>query len=125
VAVELLVALPIVLAVLLGMIEFSMLLVARQQILVASREGARVAALGGTADDVDKAVHQFLGTGSLAGAQVQAQLTDQSGQPVPSGGAVAVTVSLPTAQAVPDLLRFIGFSLGNDVLTVQTVMRKE
>jgi Flp pilus assembly protein TadG len=125
VAVELLLALPLLLAVLLGTIEFSMLLVARQQLLVASREGARVAAQGGDATDVEQAVQLFLGASSLAGASVQAVLTDDSGQPLPTGAPVAVTVTLPTTQVVPDLLGFIGFSLRGDTLTAQTVMRKE
>ncbi len=124
-ALELLFALPVVLALLLAMIEFSTLLVARQQLLAASREGARVAAQGGTADDVAAAVRLFLGAGPLGNATVDAVLAGADGQPVPSGGAVAVTVRLPTAQAVPDLLAFIGFSIQNETLVTQTVMRKE
>src|SRR5947209_2475357 len=124
-ALELLFALPVLLAVLLATVEFSMLLVARQQLLVASREGARVAAQGGDSTEVQQAVALFLGTGPLAGARVDAVLTDDSGQPLPSGAAVAVTLSLPTTQAVPDLLAFIGVSLRRDTLITQTVMRKE
>ena len=45
--------------------------------------------------------------------------------PVPSGGPVSVRVSISAAQAVPDLLAFIGFSIRGDVLVAQTVMRKE
>src|SRR5579872_2474051 len=89
-ALELLFALPVLLAVILATVEFSQLLVARQQLLVASREGARVAAQGGSPDDVQQAVAQFLGTGPLAAAAVDAMLTDALGQPLPSGAAVAV-----------------------------------
>ncbi|HYT89943.1 MAG TPA: TadE/TadG family type IV pilus assembly protein [Gemmataceae bacterium] len=124
-AVELLFALPVLLAMLLGTVEFSMLLVARQQLLVASREGARVAAQGGDATEVEQAVSLFLGASSLAGASVQSVLTDDVGEPLPSGAPVTVTVTLPTARAVPDLLAFIGFSIRGDTLIAQTVMRKE
>lgn len=124
-AIELLFVLPIVLVVIFATIEFSTLLVVRQQLQAASREGARVAALGGDAQQVQAAVSQFLGTGSLANAQVESVLTDNLGNPLPSGSAVAVTVSLPTAQAVPNLLAPFGFTLADDVSIAQTVMRKE
>ena len=52
-------------------------------------------------------------------------LTDDMMQPLPSGAAVSVTVSLPTAQAVPNLLAPVGISIANDVSVAQTVMRKE
>src|SRR5947209_18640608 len=82
--VELLLVLPILLTVLLGAFEFSMLAQVRQQLLLASREGARVAALGGTADDVQLATQRNLG-GALQRATVQASLTDATGAPVAPG----------------------------------------
>jgi Flp pilus assembly protein TadG len=124
-SIELILILPILLTLLVGMFEFSALLVARQQLVAASREGARVAALGGDATAVQQAVQQYLGTGNLAGAQVQAVLTDSSGNPVASGDPVTVAVQIPATQAVPDMLRFVGFSMQNVTLTAQTVMRKE
>ncbi len=117
--------LPVLLAFLFGMIEFSMLLMSRQQLLTASREGARIAALGGSASDVEQGTRLFLGTGSLAQATVDVILTDSSGQPVVTGGPVGVIVSLPANQAAPDLLVFLGFSLQKETITAQTVMRKE
>jgi len=125
VALELLLALPILLAALLGVVEFSLLLVARQQLVTASREGARVAAQGGGQAEVVQAVQQFLGPGSLSNASIVAALADDTGQPLPSGQPVCVTVSLPTTQAVPDLLAFVGFSIGGETLVAQTIMRKE
>jgi Flp pilus assembly protein TadG len=122
---EMLIALPVLLAVLLAVVEFSMILVAQQQIVAASREGARVAAQGGAQSDVVQAVQQFLGKGRLSNATIATVLTDTSRQPLPSGSPVSVTVSLPTAQAVPDLLAFVGFSISNKNLVGQTVMRKE
>jgi Flp pilus assembly protein TadG len=125
VAVELLLALPVLLAVLLGVVEFSLLLVARQELVTASREGARVAAQGGAQTDVIQAVQQFLGAGNLSSATITAVLTDGMGQPLASGQPVSVTVSLPATKAAPDLLKFIGFSIGGETLTAQTIMRKE
>jgi Flp pilus assembly protein TadG len=124
-AVELLIVLPVLLGILLGMVEFSMLLVSRQELLTASREGARVAAIGGSQADVEAAVRQFLGAGSLSQATITTVLADNQGQPLPSGSPVAVTVSIPATQAAPDLLVFIGFSLRGENLIAQTVMRKE
>src|SRR5262249_51806505 len=63
VTLELLFTLPVLLLVTFGTIEFSLVLAARSDLQLASREGARVASLGGSAADVEKAVKQFLGRG--------------------------------------------------------------
>jgi Flp pilus assembly protein TadG len=60
-AIELLLVFPILLSILLAMVEFSMMLVARQQLAGASREGARVAAQGGDLPAVQATVAQYLG----------------------------------------------------------------
>jgi hypothetical protein len=126
---ELLLVLPVVVALLLGMIEFSMILFSRQQLLAASREGARVAALGGDKQDVKNAVRRYLGQGRLATTEVR--LTDAAGDAIASGGAVPpgeaveVWLRLPTNYAVPDLLKFVGFSIKRDELVARTVMRRE
>jgi Flp pilus assembly protein TadG len=121
---ELLLVLPILMTVILGAFEFSMLAQTRQQLLVASREGARVAALGGTAADVQQATQQALG-GALKNATIQLNITDANGAPLPSGQPVSVLVSVQAGQAVPDLLAFIGYSIGKETIAAQTVMRKE
>lgn len=125
VALELLLVFPILLSLLLAMVQFSMLLAARQQLAGASREAARVAAQGGDLAAVQYAASLYLGQGNLSNAQVQAVLTDTTGMPLPSGAPVAVTVQVPANQAAPDLLAFIGVSLKNEVISAQTVMRKE
>ena len=56
--------LPIILALVLGMVEFSMILAIDQQLAVASREGARVGSQGGSASEVEAAAQLILGTGS-------------------------------------------------------------
>jgi Flp pilus assembly protein TadG len=124
-AIQLLFVLPILFAFFFGMIEFSMLLIVRQQLLTASREGARVAALGGSSDDVQQSTQLFLGTGSLSQATIESVLTDANGRPLHTGDPVLVTVTLQATQAVPDLLAFIGFSISNETIVAQSVMRKE
>jgi Flp pilus assembly protein TadG len=124
-ALELLLVMPILLALLLGMIEFSLLFAVRQQLTTASREGARVGALGGDQLAVEQAVRNVLGAGNLSGAQIQSILTDDLGQPLPSGSPVQVTVQIPATQAVPDLLGFIAVSFSDQVIIAQSVMRKE
>src|ERR1700677_2914404 len=79
---ELLLVLPILMTVVLGAFEFSMLAQARQQLLTASREGTRVAALGGTVADVEQATQQALG-GPLQNATIQLYITDANGFPLP------------------------------------------
>jgi hypothetical protein len=125
VALELLLVFPILLSLLLAMVQFSMLLAARQQLAGASREAARVAAQGGNLTAVQAAAALYLGQGNLSNAQVLAVLTGPTGLPLPSGAPVSVTVQVPATQAAPDLLAFVGISLKNDVISAQTVMRKE
>ena len=121
-AMELLFALPIMLAVLLAMVEFSILLSARQQVTSAAREAARVAALGGSPTEIRTIVDRFLGPQV---AQIEATLNDVNGNPLPSGEPIQVVVSVPMFRMVPELLGFIGFSLRGQELTARAVMRKE
>jgi hypothetical protein len=120
---------PFLLMFLLGMVEVSLMLFSRQQLVAASREGARVAALGGDETDVQETVVRYLGPGRLADADVAVTAVDgqpvRSARDIPSGEPVEVWLRLPTAHAVPDLLRFVGFSIREDEIVVRTVMRKE
>lgn len=126
---ELLFVFPILFVLLLAMVQFSLTLHARQQLLAASREGARVAAVGGDLPAVRERVKQCLGTGRLAEAEVAA--TNERGEPLPenlplpSGELVLVWVKVPTGYVVPDLLRFIGYSHRDEELVGRTAMRKE
>jgi Flp pilus assembly protein TadG len=120
-AVEILLLLPIVLALILGMVEYSMLLAVDQQLTVASREGARAAAQGGSASEVEAAARLILGVGNVGHySVVTSQLTDVPGDPVSVQVAIA-----DAATVVPDLLRFVGFSIKNKPLTGLTTMRRE
>ncbi len=128
-ALELLLILPILLLLILAMVQFSLTIHARQQLVAASREGCRIAALGGDLGEVERTVRRTLGNGRLADADIE--LTDESGksieagQAVPTGEAVAVWLRLPTVHAVPDLLRFMGYSIKGDEIIARTLMRRE
>jgi hypothetical protein len=121
-AIELLFALPLIIALLLGMIQFSLFLSARQQVTNATREGARVLALGGNADEVRLAVDRFLGPQL---AHISATLTDINGDPIVPGQPVEIIVRVPTKYLVPDMLGMIGFGWGDSKLISKAVMRKE
>lgn len=83
VAVELLLLAPIVLGLILGVVELSMMTAANEHLSAASREGCRVAALGGDAREIRRAVYNHLGHGSLGQARILAIfLEDGKGQPI-------------------------------------------
>jgi Flp pilus assembly protein TadG len=127
-AMELLLVLPLMMAIFFGTVEYGMLLAAEARLSNASREGARVAAAGGNLDDVKAAVKASLLMGEQNLVEIQAVLTDppSSTQPVSPGSPVTVNVSAPAKSVgVPDYLRFVGFSIANRCLIGQTVMRKE
>jgi hypothetical protein len=126
---ELMLVFPIAMAFFLAMIEFSMILTARQQLLAASREGARVAAIGADHEEVAITIRRYLGEGPLGDSELT--MTDAEGSvlstslAVRSGEPVEVWLRVPTGHVVPDLLRFIGYSIKDDELVARTVMRRE
>jgi len=125
-AVELLLVLPILVALFLGMMQYSLILGARQSLLAASREGARVAAHGGTKEEVCATVRRVLGTGSLGAANVKIRSVFEDPQhPFDGRDRVEVCVCVRTTCVVPDMLRWIGISFRNQDLVVGSVMLKE
>jgi Flp pilus assembly protein TadG len=125
--VELILVLPILLLLLLGMFEFSLLLTAREHLLLASREGARTAARGGNDREVAATVERTLGTGRLAAAAgVEVQRFDHHPElPFAGRQPVAVRVHVSVTQVVPDLLRWAGISFRHHELLATTVMEQE
>jgi Flp pilus assembly protein TadG len=124
-AVEMLVLLPIFITLVLAVVEISLMLAVSHQLAAASREGARVAAQGGDEQEVDDAVQRSLGNGKLSQASIDAILTDNQGRPLHAGDPVVVEVSIPATDAIPDVLRFIGWTLQDETLRGRTIMRKE
>ncbi len=122
---EFVLILPLVLAVTAGFFEFSVWLTVQEQVAAASREGARVAATGGSDDGVKQAVLLNLGPVELPQANIQTiwlrEGTDET-SPIRS---VVVVVTLPADKVVPDLLPLVGFSLSGRVIIGQTLMQTE
>lgn len=152
IALEVLLLTPIVLGLILGVVQISIMTAANEQLAAASREGCRVAALGGGPYEIVRAVQNHLGGGQLSTAQITAILTqtpegtpvvtaltnsngqpideplqqsEQQSQPIPSGEPVLVRVQTPALNAVPNLLGLLGVSISNNNLVGQTIMRKE
>jgi TadE-like protein len=125
-AVELLLVLPILLALFLGMMQFSLILAARQSLLAASREGARVASHGATQEEVEATVKRVLGTGKLGDARVRLNAVHEDPlHPLDGRDRVEVCVCVPTTHVVPDMLRWIGISFRDQDLVAGTVMLRE
>jgi hypothetical protein len=122
---ELLLILPVLVALALAVIQFGLMESANQRLALASAQAARAAAQGGDLEDVERAARRVLGEGRLRHARVHARLSDESGRPLPSGETVEVVVEIPADEAAPNLLRFLGVSTRGRVLSGHTVMRKE
>jgi Flp pilus assembly protein TadG len=123
--VELILVLPILIVVLTAMVQFSVVLAARQQLLAASREGARVGARGGNEMEVTATVKQALGSSSLADAAIGCRVLAENPQnPIHGRECVQVTIQVPTQRVVPGFLSWMS-RLEEDNLTVCTVMHRE
>ena len=111
---ELLFLLPILLVLLLALLEFTFLINAETKVTLASREGARAAALGGSSDDVLAAITVVLGS-NLA-AQMQWEISYPNNEQT-TGNPVQVSVAVPAKAVVPIL---IFGNLDAQTLTIQT-----
>ncbi len=123
--VELLLVLPILLGLVWGMVQFSLLQSAQQRLVAASREGARIASLGASMAEVQNAARLSLGSGVLNQASIGLRQIDGMGRSDPMGVNVEVTVRIPVEEAVPNLLAFLGMEYRGEQLTARTVMRRE
>lgn len=123
--VELLLLAPVLLMVVAGAVQLSLLVVVSQKLDAASAAGARVAAQGGDREAVREAVSEALHRANISSAEVAASLVDKHGQPLPPGATVEVIVSASAGETVPDLLGFVGFSVKDVKLTGRTLLRKE
>ena len=119
--VEFAVVAPLLFVLTLGMMEVSRMVMVKQLLINASREGARLAVLPGTtSDEVLALVSHELTTYSVNGVNVQIQ-------PSSLGSAAAgtpVTVSLDVAAASVSWIPKPLFSF-NQTLAASTTMRKE
>jgi Flp pilus assembly protein TadG len=129
---ELMLTLPLLITMLFGTIQFSMVLFAKQQVQAAAWQGARTAARGGKQQDILQAVNHYLSGASLAGASVSLGQVDSDGNllgpdgnPLESGNPVTVEVDLPGASAAPGLLRAVGLRFLESTVVARTIMCKE
>ena len=118
---ELLLTLPILLALCFGTIEMGMLLMGMQRVQSAADAACRAATLpSADAAAVQAAAVQTLAKNSL----VQACTVDSTLGVYP-GDPVTVKISVPMSAAAPNLLAIVGFSLSGRYLTAQTQMSKQ
>jgi hypothetical protein len=122
---ELLFFLPIIVVVFLAVVQYAQVLAAEARLSAASREGARVAASGGNARQIRKAVHAGLLPGERDKVKVETNVIGSDGSPasIHPGNDAVVRVSVPTSDIVPSALLMV--IVNNRVLVGQTVMRKE
>lgn len=117
---ELVLALPILMFLLFGLFEFSLLFSARGDVTEASRAGARLATLTGVNEiDIENEVQRSLGGRFGNKFEVAAELGQFSGDEV------AVAVRVPMSSASPDLLWPVGYSIRGQYIIAETRMRKE
>ena len=117
---ELVLTLPILLLVLTGIFEFTLLFFARGEVVEASRVAARKATLPGVSpQDVEDEVRKVLHPRFHESLQVDAMLGEKSGD------VVAVMVTVDMGAAAPDLLWPIGYRLQGRPLLSETCMIRE
>jgi Flp pilus assembly protein TadG len=117
---ELVLVLPILLIVLMGLFEFTVLFYSRSLIVEATRVGARKASLpGATAESVEEEIRRVLSPRLQTGMQVGVDVG------IHSGDVVVVSVQTPMTSASPDLLWPIGLTLDGRNLYSETRMIRE
>lgn len=112
---------PLMIMLTMGMMELSRVVMVKQLMIHATREGARMASLNGTTtSDVVSFVQQELQSQSVAGTSISTIPAEVSG--VTGGSQVTVQISVPAA-----LVSWIPTPMftGNTTLTAETTMRRE
>jgi Flp pilus assembly protein TadG len=108
VAVELLLLTPIVIGLIVAVLEIGMMTAANEQMAGASREGCRVAALGGGPDEIRRAVWNHLGQGNLSSAQITAVITENN------NGPIIVALTDNNGQPIYQTVGNVGYNSDND-----------
>lgn len=120
VSLEVILVLPILMILLLGLLEFSLLFSARGQVIDAARAGARVATLHGIDEYfVEDEVYKNLGPYLSEYAKIETEIGEYSGEEV------HVTVRVPMGAATPDLLWPVGYSVRGQEIIGEVRMLKE
>ena len=118
---EMMIIFPVMMILLFGVVETSLLLASYNKLKLASSVGARVATVtpGDSNQSVVEAVNEVLADTSFL--DYVSVACHDSGQ---TGGICRVTIQIPMEEAAPDLLGVLGFRL-TGVLEASTAMRKE
>jgi len=131
-SVELVLTVPILMALVLALVQFSIMLASSQTISAAANVAARQATIpSASAASVEAAVAQVVHGWQFAGHQEVIILVNgvpEASSPLEdavTGDVISVKVRVPTIEASPDLLDFIGTSISGQYLQSTFVMRKE
>lgn len=117
---ELILVLPILLTLILGLVEFGMIMQARASVVESTRVAGRYAAQSYTdSADVELAARRALGRRLGQAAEVHVSPGEHSGD------RVAVAVAVPMAAACPDFLFWVGLSHRGKQLTAVSEFVKE
>jgi Flp pilus assembly protein TadG len=128
--VEFALALPVLLLIMMGIIDFGLMFQRFEVLTNASREGARVSVLPGYGTtDIEARVNQYLQGTSLSAATVRTVVGPAQALPVGAAGCITVT---PVAVSydhrfmfVGGIMSFFGSGLGTRTVTATTSMRSE
>jgi Flp pilus assembly protein TadG len=123
---ELLLVLPILITIILGVVELSLLMMGMQRVQAASRAACLVGTL--PADDwqaqeqaMRDAAEQAMGNAGM----IDTYEIEEMDTGTFSGDPVVFSLSVPMTAAAPDLLRVIGLSLEGRQLASRTEMCKQ
>lgn len=120
--IELLLALPVFMALVVGMVGMADLLITEQMLSEASGRAARAAALGGTEEQVQDAVRSVLGPERAERATIHVGRADGSLEPVAPGALIEVRVEIEAQFATATRLAPIR---SDEILIGRTVMQRE
>lgn len=131
--VELLFTLPILLMFLFVILQIYLVVTAREEMLAASRLGARVAAAGDYAqkaqvtEEVNQTVRRALGRGRLTPTTIKVVWSRDLPPEEVVGEAdwVQVRLEIPVRRVSPDLMGWLGMTFGGQQLLVATTMKEE
>ncbi|MEX0867052.1 MAG: TadE/TadG family type IV pilus assembly protein [Pirellulales bacterium] len=131
--VELVMTLPILLAVLVATVLFGQLLMSEQAIQAAASAGAREASLpGATAARVQAVVEQAVDgwrfAADIAPVEIEINGAPAAGsdlQNADTGDRISVRVKVAATSAVPDMLNVFGISIAGEEIAATYIMRRE
>ena len=117
-----LLALPLLMIVVLGLVGLADLQVTEQLMNEAAGRAARTAALGGSKHQIEETVRIVLGPTRAEHATILVHAADGSDGPVPPGGLLEVRIAIASRNATTT--PFVPVS-GDEILVGRAVMQRE